>query len=266
MSTIRLLIADDQELIAESLKIVLELEGDMQVVGIAHNGEQAVQLCDELLPDLVLMDIHMPVLDGVEATRQIKQAHPHTKIIILTSFKEVNYVITALSLGAEGYLLKAIPPQQLAAGIRVVHTGGTLISPDMATAMIQNLTASRTSTTSSSANDTSSSPYREDAEAAHLPFSASTISPTGTNREDKPPLQHINERELALRDYNISEREMDVLLLLARGLRNIDIAEQLYLSEGTVKNYVSSLYGKLQVKGRREASHKAKNEGWLDRS
>lgn len=131
MSKIKMLIADDQELILESLHIVLSMEEDFEIVGLAKNGEEAVKSCEQLQPDIVLMDINMPVMDGVAATAKIKERTPATKVIILTSYREVEYVLTALSHGAEGYLLKAIHPKELAAGIRVVHAGGTLITQEM---------------------------------------------------------------------------------------------------------------------------------------
>src|SRR5690554_6306728 len=120
MATIKLLLADDQELILESLRIVLALEEDFEIVGLAKNGEEAIAGCEQFQPNVVLMDINMPVMDGVAATERIKKRFPATKVIVLTSYREVEYVLTALSHGAEGYLLKAIHPRDLAAGIRVV--------------------------------------------------------------------------------------------------------------------------------------------------
>lgn len=212
MQKIRILIVDDQELILESLHIVLSLEEDFEIVGLAKNGEEAIEGSKQFQPDIVLMDINMPVMDGVAATSRIKQQLPAIKIIMLTSYKEVDYVLTALSHGAEGYLLKAIRPKELAAGIRVVHTGGTLISQEVAAKLIKN------------------------------------ISPSAAPKSN---------------EYGLSAREIEVLHKLASGLRNQDIAEALFLSEGTVKNYISSIYSKLDVKGRREATRKAKDSGMM---
>jgi DNA-binding NarL/FixJ family response regulator len=214
MTKIRVLIADDQQLILESLHIVLSMEEELDIVGLAKNGEEAVQGCEQLRPDLVLMDINMPVMDGVAATAVIKKRFPAIKIMMLTSYKEVEYVLSALSHGAEGYLLKAIHPKDLVAGIRVVHAGGTLISQEMARKMI--------------------------------------------NSMNHPPAARSNE-------YGLSAREIEVLHKLASGMRNQDIAEALYLSEGTVKNYISSIYSKLNVKGRREAARIARESGIMDR-
>lgn len=213
MAKIKVLIADDQELILESLHIVLSMEEDLEIVGLAKNGEEAIEGCELFKPDMVLMDVNMPVMDGVAATAQIKERMPATKIIMLTSYKEVEYVLAALSHGAEGYLLKAIHPRDLAAGIRVVQAGGTLITQEMASKMIKNM--------------------------------------------NNAPLAKNNE-------FGLTAREIEVLHKLAAGLRNQDIAEGLYLSEGTVKNYISTIYSKLHVKGRREAVRKARDSGILD--
>lgn len=213
MAKIKVLLADDQELILESLHIVLSMEEDLEIVGLARNGEEAVKGCEQFKPDMVLMDVNMPVMDGVAATALIKERMPATKIIMLTSYKEVEYVLAALTHGAEGYLLKAIHPKDLAAGIRVVQAGGTLISQEMAGKLIKNM--------------------------------------------NNPPLAKNNE-------FGLSAREIEVLQKLAAGLRNQEIAEMLYLSEGTVKNYISTIYSKLHVKGRREAARKARDSGIMD--
>src|SRR5690606_19833615 len=162
---------------------------------------------------IVLMDVNMPVMDGVAATALIKERMPATKVIMLTSYKEVEYVLAALSHGAEGYLLKAIHPRDLAAGIRVVQAGGTLITQEMASKMIKSM--------------------------------------------NNGPATISNE-------YGLSAREIEVLHKLASGLRNQDIAEALFLSEGTVKNYISTIYSKLNVRGRREAARKALDSGIMD--
>ncbi|MCK1999147.1 response regulator transcription factor [Psychrobacillus psychrodurans] len=213
MAKIKVLLADDQELILESLHIVLSMEEDLEIVGLAKNGEEAIKGCEQFRPDIVLMDINMPVMDGVAATALIKERIPAIKVIMLTSYREVEYVLTALSHGAEGYLLKAIHPRDLAAGIRVVHAGGTLITQEMASKMIKSM------------NNNSSTKSNE---------------------------------------YGLSTREIEVLHKLALGLRNQDIAEALFLSEGTIKNYISTIYSKLNVSGRREAARKARDSGIMD--
>ncbi|MER2169640.1 MAG: response regulator transcription factor [Psychrobacillus psychrodurans] len=213
MAKIKVLLADDQELILESLHIVLSMEEDLEIVGLAKNGEEAIKGCEQYQPDIVLMDINMPVMDGVAATAMIKERIPGIKVIMLTSYREVEYVLAALSHGAEGYLLKAIHPRDLAAGIRVVHAGGTLITQEMASKMIKSM------------NNNSSTKSNE---------------------------------------YGLSTREIEVLHKLALGLRNQDIAEALFLSEGTIKNYISTIYSKLNVSGRREAARKARDSGIMD--
>lgn len=221
MSNIKVLIADDQKLILESLNIVLNMEDDIEVVALAKNGEEAVDFCAIFQPDIVLMDINMPILDGVGATEKIKLNDPAVKIIILTSYKEVDFVLSALSHGAEGFLLKAIHPKDLVAGIRVVHTGGTLISQEMANEMIKSMKK-------------------------------------GMSIGTKETLHEFPNKS---NPYGLSPREVEVLQKLALGLRNQDIAETLFLSEGTVKNYISNIYSKLNVKGRRQAALKVKDEG-----
>jgi DNA-binding NarL/FixJ family response regulator len=222
MGDIKVLIADDQGLIRESLSIVLNMEEGLNVVGQAEDGEKAIQLCEKLAPDVVLMDINMPHLDGVSATKSIKEKWPNIKVIILTSYQDVDYVVSALSNGAEGYLLKTLHPKSLASSIHLVHSGGTLVTKEMASSLINH--------------------------QLHKTDDA-TVS------KNEYGVQKLNTL------YGLSEREVEVLKLLALGLRNNEISERLFLSNGTVKNYISNIYAKLEVKGRREAANKAKSEG-----
>lgn len=225
MKSIKLLLVDDQDLIRESLHIVLDMDPDIEVVGLAENGSAALKLCDEHQPNVVLMDIHMPVMDGVEATRQIKSRWPDIRVIILTTFQEISYVVDALGAGAEGYLLKAIHPKDLASGIKWVHQGGTLIPQDIAKMLIQGV--------------------KGGGEAA-----------PGAGKE--PP-----EDSVKTDVYGLSERELQVLQCISDGLSNKEIAEKLFLSEGTVKNYISGIYSKMDVRDRIQASKKAHDEGIL---
>ncbi|MEH6907325.1 response regulator transcription factor [Neobacillus drentensis] len=215
---IKVLIVDDQELIRESLSIVLGGESDFEIVGLAEQGKMAVELAKQLSPDLVLMDIHMPLMDGVEATRQIKSQFPGVKVIILTTFQELEYVREALATGAEGYLLKAIHPKDLAAGIRLVHHGGTLITQEIAKQLI--------------------------ADWIH-------------------PLEQSKVAKNKKISYGLTEREIEVLEQLAKGSSNREIARKLFLTEGTVKNYISNIYSKLEVTGRHKAVFKATEEGLI---
>ncbi|SOC08444.1 DNA-binding NarL/FixJ family response regulator [Ureibacillus xyleni] len=212
MKKIRLLLVDDQELIRESLAFVLNTDEDIDVVGLAANGQEAIDLCEELQPTMVLMDIKMPVLNGIEATKVIKQNWPEIKIMILTTFQEVEQVVEALSIGAEGYLLKAIHPKDLISGIKHIQNNGTLLSQDLAKALVEQVHTSR-----------------------------------AVDKASKPK-------------YGLTEREEQILQCLANGLSNKQISEKLFLSEGTVKNYISSIYHKLDVKDRFQAAQKAKDE------
>jgi len=138
---IKVIIADDQDLIRGSLRIVLRGEKDFEVVGVASNGIEAIELCKQHQPHVVLMDIHMPEMDGIEATRYIKQNLPNTRVVMLTTFHDMDYVREALAAGAEGYLLKAMQPEDLASSIRVVHNGDMLIPQEIAKIMVSEWTS-----------------------------------------------------------------------------------------------------------------------------
>jgi DNA-binding NarL/FixJ family response regulator len=215
---IKVLIVDDQELIRASLSIVLGAELDFEIVGVAEQGKMAIELTKQFLPDVVLMDIHMPLMNGVEATAFIKKEFPQVKVMILTTFEEIDYVRDALAAGAEGYLLKAIHPKDLAAGIRLVHHGGTLITQEIAKQLI-----------------------------------TQWINPM-------EPVKEVAKKN----NFRLTEREVEVLEELSNGSSNREIARKLYLTEGTVKNYISNIYSKLEVTGRHKAVFKAKEEGIIN--
>lgn len=202
---IRLLLVDDQPLIRESLRLLLGEEKDFEVSAV-ENGDQAIAYCGKTRPHVVLMDINMPVVDGMAATKYIKEAWPDIRVVMMTTLEDVSLASDALKLGAEGYLLKSMHPKELAATIRLIYGGGTMISQDVAQQLFQDL-------------------------------------------------RPIHQREGL--PYGLTEREADVLRCLTEGLRNKDIAGRLHLSEGTVRNYISSIYVKLQVSGREEAVEKA---------
>ncbi|KWX73294.1 response regulator receiver protein [Paenibacillus riograndensis] len=210
MKEIRVLIAEDQEIIRKSLRIVLGLAPDIEIVGTAENGKDAVNQVNALKPNLVLMDIHMPVMDGVEATVAIKAKWPEVKVIILTTFQDVQYVVGALNGGAEGYILKAIDPMDLAAAIRLVHRGETMITQEVAKALFA---------------------------------------------------RSLGSANLKESEYGLTERELQVLKYISDGMANRSIAERMYLSEGTVKNFISNIYSKLNVHNRASAMKKASDEG-----
>ncbi len=211
-TTITLLLVDDQRLMRDGLRTLLELEADLQVVAEAENGVQAMEAYAAHAPDVVLMDIRMPVMDGVQATRHLLAAHPDARIIILTTFDDDEYVFDALRAGALGYLLKDVSGTELAEAIRTVAGGGALIEPSVARKVL--------------------------AEFSRLP-AAPRAGP----------------------DLPLSERERQILALLAQGLSNKQIATRLHLAEGTVKNYVSSILGKLGVEDRVQAALRARELG-----
>jgi DNA-binding NarL/FixJ family response regulator len=299
MKEIKLLLADDQDLIRESLHIVLDMDPDIEVVALAENGEAAVAACRDKQPNVVLMDIHMPVMDGVEATKRIKAQWPETRVIIVTTFQEVGYVVEALGAGAEGYLLKAIHPKDLVAGIKWVHRGGTLIPQDIARLLVDQVRtggagANRggaeaggagyggygggggSSGGSSAGSDgyaggTSGSggaSYGGSAAAGHGGVggadSAAKFSGAGygSNAGGHKGAAALG-ASAAASVYGLSERELQVLHSIADGLNNKEIAEKLFLSEGTVKNYISNIYSKMDVRDRIQAARKAQDEGML---
>ena len=216
---IRLLLVDDQLLLRNGLRLLLNLEPDLQVIGEAGNGEEAIEQYAALLPDVVLMDIRMPVLDGVAATQQIRQRWPGSKIIILTTFDDDTYVFDGLRAGALGYLLKDVSAPELAQAIRTVNAGGALIEPSIARKVLAE-------------------------------FSRQAI-PSGSSLGQNVEIEAL------------SERELEILRLAAQGLTNRQIAERLYLAEGTVKNYVSAIFQKMGVQDRTQAVLLAQQKRWI---
>ncbi|SEG49933.1 hybrid sensor histidine kinase/response regulator transcription factor [Paenibacillus sp. UNC499MF] len=230
---IRLLIADDQAFIRESLRTILEGQKDMTVTGLAGDGEQAVELCAELEPDLVLMDLDMPNMDGTAATRTIKQKWPHVRVVILTTFQAPDKALEVLRSGADGYLFKSIEPKELAETIRLVHRGGTMIAQDLSTRLFGELGEAAEASVRTGASGTSETPGLPEAAA-----------PAGAA-------------------YDLTPREIEILRMLSKGLRYKSIASKLYLSDGTVRNYASTVYAKLGVRNREDAVEKAAEAGLL---
>lgn len=208
------MLVEDQELIRKSLKIVLESISDLKEIVLAENGKEAIHFCEKTVPDMILMDIEMPVMDGVQATRVIKERWPEVKVIILTTFEDVDHVRSALQAGAEGYILKAVDPDFLVKGIELVYYGGSLVPQHLAKEVFQSVSNSR-----------------------------------GTSGE-----------ELIENPYELNQQELKILRLLSQGLQNKAISERMFLSLGTVKNYISSIYLKLDVKNRSSAITKAIEE------
>lgn len=213
---IRLLLVDDQTLVRQGIQTLMELEDDFEVIGLANNGREALAMVEQLRPDVVLMDVRMPVMDGVAATREICQRFPETQIIILTTFDDDEYVFEGLRAGARGYLLKDVNSDELANAVRTVAAGQALIQPSIASKVV--------------------------AEFARMGSTANRLKPSSP---PEMPLEHLTEREL------------EVLRALAAGLSNKEIAEKLVITEGTVKNHVSNLLNKLDVRDRTQAVLKA---------
>lgn len=208
MSEIRILLVEDQTLMRQGLKTILDLEAGMQVLAEAGNGREGIQKALELRPDIILMDVQMPELDGVEATRAICAAWPEAKVIILTTFDRDDYVYQGIRAGAMGYLLKDTPAEKLITTIRTVADGEPFIQPEIASRALRELV-----------------------------------------RPDASPLEPL------------TERESEVLVLLAQGMSNKEIAGRLVLTEGTVKNHVSSILSKLQAENRTQAADIARRHG-----
>jgi DNA-binding NarL/FixJ family response regulator len=212
---IRILLVDDQKLMREGLRILLELEPDLEVVGEAGNGEAALGAFATLQPDVVLMDVRMPGMDGVEATWRLHERWPEARVVILTTFDDEEYIFEGLRAGALGYLLKDVSGEELADAVRKVAAGGALIEPSVARKVL--------------------------AEFARL------APPSRAPDEGLPE--------------PLSEREREVLRLVALGLSNREIAERLGLAEGTVKNYVTNILQKLGVRDRTQAAVRARELG-----
>lgn len=205
---IKVMITDDQRLMREGLKTILDLEEDLTVVGLAENGKDALNKIADVQPDIILMDIRMPVMDGVECTGIIKKQYPGVKVIILTTFDDDEFIIEALKNGAVGYILKDLSSEKLVGAIRDVYEGNSIMQPEIAAKVISRI--------------------------------------TGTIKEP----MHNNAANQLKHTEGLTDREKVVLRLVGKGMSNIEIAKKLYISEGTVKNYISNLYGKLEVRDR----------------
>lgn len=195
----KVIIVDDDGLIRDSLKLLLDLEEDMEVIGTAKNGMEAFELCKVKKPDIVLMDIRMPVMDGVLGTKLIKENYQDIKVVLLTTFKDDEYIREAVMNGAEGYILKNQSSDSIIESLRAVFKGNAVFQKDI----IDQL--------------------------------------TGMIKEQKKKSSF---------SFNLSEREFEILALIAEGLSNKEIAEKLYLGEGTVRNYITNVLEKLELRDR----------------
>jgi DNA-binding NarL/FixJ family response regulator len=214
---IRILLVDDEQMVRMGLRLILESEDDFEVVGEAGDGAEGVALTKKLDPDVVLMDIQMPGMNGLDATREIKTLgrEETSRVLILTTFELDEYVYEALRAGASGFLLKRTPAEDLIAGIRVVHSGDALLAPSVTKRLID--------------------------EFAHRPL------PEGTSQVE------------ALEE--LTSREREVLSLVAKGMSNAEIAQSLFLSEGTVKTHIKRIFYKLGLRDRTQAVIFAYNVG-----
>ena len=215
--TVRIVLADDQALLRKGFRMILESEDGMEIVGEAANGQDAVRLSGLYTPDVVLMDVRMPVLDGIEATRAITTTDDATRVLILTTFDLDEYAFGALRAGASGFLLKDVPPPELVNAIRTVARGDAVVSPRITRRLLEEY--------AHQLPDLSGSDY------------GNGMLPGG--------------EELAL--AGLTEREHEVLLAVAEGLSNAEIAEQLFVSEATVKSHVGRLLAKLGLRDRVQA-------------
>ncbi|MBN1935257.1 MAG: response regulator transcription factor [Anaerolineae bacterium] len=207
MTEIRVLVVDDQRLIREGIASLLNIQDGVQVVDTAVDGQEAVQKALALSPDVVLMDVRMPVMDGIAAARKICQQLPNCQVLMLTTFDDDEYIVKSLQAGACGYLLKDIPAVDLAQAIRLAHVGIYQLAPSVAGKLVGQL--------------------------------AGMASP-------EPPPHPL--------DLDLTSRELDVLHLIATGATNREIAEELSISEGTVKNHVSNILSRLGLRDRIQAA------------
>ena len=212
---VRVLICDDQAVVCEGLELILNADPEIEVVGLAYDGSEALEMVPDTQPDLVLMDLKMPVMNGIHATRELKKRDPEIKVLVLTTFGEDEWVFDAVRSGADGYLLKGTPREKLVAAVKGTAAGEAHIDPEVGGKLL--------------------------AQVAQIPGDQDTT--------------------LAV---DLSERELGVLKLLAQGWTNAEIAEQLYLTRGTVRNYVSSILSKLDVDDRTQAAILAIRHGLVD--
>jgi NarL family two-component system response regulator LiaR len=215
MSKIKVIIADDHALFREGTRSLIDQEKDMEVAGEASDGEETVRLVRELHPHVVLMDIAMPKVNGIDATRQIKADYPATAVLILTAYDNDQYIVALLEAGAAGYLLKNVGGKDLINAIRAVHAGEAVLHPAIARKVFSRLGA-----------------------AGRAP------------EEPAPPAE-------------LSEREIEILRLAARGMSNQDIAARLFLSRRTVQAHLANIFRKMDVGSRTEAVLRALRQGWL---
>jgi DNA-binding NarL/FixJ family response regulator len=215
--SIRVLLVDDQALFREGLSTLLSVYPELEIVGEAANGQEALQQAERLRPDVVLMDLRMPVLDGVTATRRLKETRPSCRVIILTTFDDDEYVFDGLRAGAVGYLLKDVSSEKLVEAIRTTARGESFLQPNIAAKLVAE-------------------------------FARMDESPTPQAQQLVDPL---------------SQRELEILALVAEGASNKEIGAELFIAEGTVKNHVTNILSKLSVRDRTQAALRARELGLI---
>lgn len=201
----KIIICDDQTIVRDGLAMLLKLEPDIEIVGIAEDGASAVEMVAGKKPDLILMDLKMPIMNGVEATRQIRANHPEVKVLVLTTYDDDEWVFDAIQAGASGYLLKDTSRDEVLKAIKGTLSGKTYVDPSVAGKVLRQASGHQTQPTT-------------------------------------------------LITSKLTDREIDVLRLIAKGLSNADISDQLFLSEGTVRNHISAILAKLGVPDRTRAA------------
>ncbi len=214
--SIRVLICDDQVIVREGLEMILSADKEIEVIGLTADGYEAIQMVEEKQPDIVLMDLKMPGMNGIRATDEIHKKYPDVRVLVLTTFGEDEWVFDAIRSGASGYLLKGTPRQELVAAVKGTYAGKTYIDPAVGGRVLNEMAKSGSSQRTAIAKD-------------------------------------------------LSERELDVLKLLAKGFSNAEIAEELHITRGTVRNYISGILAKLNVSDRTQAAILALNFGLVEK-
>lgn len=234
-STMRVLVVDDQQLVRDGIASLLRVQHGISVVGTATNGQEALEQAVTLQPDVILMDVRMPIMDGVEATIEILRQMPSCYILMLTTFDDDTYVRDALRAGARGYLLKDLPAQDLANAVRAVSQGVYQFDASVIERMIEAYRRPNTSQQSET-KERMTSP---------LPTTKTNATP------DSPSAA------------GLTNREIEILRLIAAGATNREVADQLVISEGTVKNHLSNIFGRLGLRDRTQAVMYARERGLL---
>lgn len=229
---IKVLVVDDHPVVREGLAAMLGRRPGLAVIGEAADGQQAVDMARRLRPDVVLMDLRLPVLDGVEATRRIAADCPQTRVLVLTTFDQDELILAGLRAGARGYLLKDAPREEIFKAIEAVHRGEAVLHPAVAARVITHVAGNAREAGGPGAGATS---------ATASAIAGAAVPATGP----------------------LSEREREVLAALAEGLSNKEIAARLHIAESTVKTHLANLFAKLQVNDRTEAVAAAVRRGWL---